>query len=57
MHEFTGFLITDSPLALQEAIKKLAESPGLRSRMGSAARTYVLERFTEDAFARKIQEM
>jgi glycosyltransferase involved in cell wall biosynthesis len=57
LHEVTGMLIQDAPHALSEAIKKLAASPGLRSRMGTAARTYVLENFTEERFGEMIRQV
>lgn len=55
--DVTGFLISDTPEALQGALQKLIASPGLRSRMGSAARVRILEHFTEDIFSRKIREI
>lgn len=57
IHELTGLLIADTPFALYEALKKLVDSPGLRSRMGTAARVYVLERFTEKQFSEKIKKL
>ncbi|MEK9156617.1 MAG: glycosyltransferase family 4 protein, partial [Patescibacteria group bacterium] len=54
LHEVTGMLIQDTPHALSEALKKLAASPGLRSRMGTAARKYILENFTEERFREAI---
>lgn len=57
VHESTGLLIEDTLCALGESIKKLVDSPGLRSRLGSAARAYVLERFTEKVFADKIAHL
>jgi phosphatidyl-myo-inositol dimannoside synthase len=54
VHKSTGLLIEDTPRAFCEAIKKLADSPGLRSRLGGSARVYVLEQFTEKVFADKI---
>lgn len=57
LHEVTGMLIEDTPRALSEALKKLAASPGLRSRMGTAARKHVLENFTEEQFAGAIQRI
>lgn len=57
LHEVTGILIEDTPHALSEAIKKLSSSPGLRSRMGTAARTYVLENFTEERFGEMIRQV
>lgn len=57
LHEVTGMLIQDAPHALSEAIKKLAASPGLRSRMGTAARKHVLENFTEERFGEVIRKV
>lgn len=57
VHEVTGMLIQDTPHALSEAIKKLAASPGLRSRMGTAARKHVLENFTEERFGEVIRKV
>lgn len=57
VHEATGMLIQDTSHALSEAMKKLAASPGLRSRMGSAARKYVLENFTEERFGEVIRKV
>jgi glycosyltransferase involved in cell wall biosynthesis len=57
VHEVTGLLIEDTPLALGEALKKLTESSGLRSRLGGTARTYVLEHFTQEQFTMKIQKI
>lgn len=55
IHEETGLLIEDTPLALGEAMRKLVGFPGLRSRMGSAARKRVLENFTEERFVQNIR--
>lgn len=57
LHEVTGMLIQDTPPALSEALNKLVSSPGLRSRLGTAARKHVLENFTEEQFARAIQRI
>lgn len=46
----TGILIPDTPEALVDAMTTLAASPGMRSRMGSAARVRVLAHFTEAQF-------
>jgi len=44
-----GFLVPpNNPAAMAAALRKLLESPGLRSRMGQAGRDQVLERFTAD---------
>ncbi len=56
-NDVTGLLISDAQEALCEAIRKLVSSPGLRSRMGSAARRRVLERFTEEKFCDAIREI
>ncbi len=57
LHEVTGMLIQDTPHALSGAIKKLVASPGLRSRMGTAARKHVLENFTEERFGEVIRKV
>ena len=57
VHEGTGMLIQDTPRALSEAIEKLVASPGLRLRMGTAARKYVLEKFTEECFKMRVREV
>jgi len=41
----TGFVVSDSPAELADAMLRLADDPGLRRRMGEAARRTALERF------------
>lgn len=48
-HEKTGLLVPPrDPVALADAIARLADDPELRARLGRAARERVLERFTVD---------
>lgn len=55
--DVTGLLIEDTPDALKDAIEKLVASSGLRSRMGSSARSRVLERFTEGRFSERVHDI
>jgi glycosyltransferase involved in cell wall biosynthesis len=53
----TGMLISDTPDALVSALTRLVESPGLRSRMGTAARVRVLAHFTEACFRERLARL
>ena len=45
----TGFLVPPATVApLADALRRLAENPALRARMGEAGRARALERYTED---------
>ena len=47
-HERTGLLVPPrDPVALAAAIQRLADDPGLRSRLGAAARADALQRFDQ----------
>jgi glycosyltransferase involved in cell wall biosynthesis len=51
----TGILVqVDDPLSLAAAIERLATSPELRARYGSAARRLAIERFSADAIGSAI---
>jgi len=51
--EFTGLLIPPGyPEAITEAVLRLIRNPGERARMGSAARTWVMQRFVNERVLR-----
>lgn len=50
----TGFLVDESPLALEAAIARLAKDPALRTAMGYSARRRALESFSQKEQARRL---
>ena len=54
----SGFLVPPSdPVALADALIRLARSPSLRQRLGDAGYEIVAERFSIDAQVRRIEEL
>jgi glycosyltransferase involved in cell wall biosynthesis len=55
-HEKTGLLVTPSdPMALAEAIRKLADNPAIRRRMGEAGRRRVVDNFGIETTVRETE--
>ncbi|HYW47282.1 MAG TPA: glycosyltransferase family 4 protein [Bryobacteraceae bacterium] len=52
-----GLLVENDPAAIAAAIRELRGDPGLRGRLGEAARRTVIERFTVDRMVRRTMEV